>query len=161
MAPGVLKSSSIAALKAAARGSAQSMAGRSAHLTRRLQRGVQALERGARVFQQRVAEVERAAVVRAQHEEAHRLAVELLQHVGDGEEVAQALGHLLVVDVQEAVVHPGLHKGRAAGPFALRDLVLMVRELQVHAAAVDVEGSPSSAQLMAEHSMCQPGRPGP
>ena len=63
-----------------------------------------------------------------------------LQHVADGEEVAQRLGHLLVVDVQEAVVHPVLTNGAAAGAFALRDLVLVVRELQVHAAAVDVEG---------------------
>ena len=54
----------------------------------------------------RVAEVEGAAVVRAQHEEAQRLAVVALQHVADGEEVAQRLGHLLVVDVEEAVVQP-------------------------------------------------------
>ena len=35
-------------------------------------------------------------------------------------------------------------EGLAGGPFALRDLVLVVRELQVHAAAVDVE-------MLAEH----------
>ncbi len=63
-----------------------------------------------------------------------------MQHVADGEEVAQRLGHLLVVDVEEAVVHPVVARRAAAGALALRDLVLVVRELQVHAAAVDVEG---------------------
>ena len=57
----------------------------------------------------------------------------------------------------------------------LRDLVLVVREDEVDAAAMDVEdvlagivafrpppnGSSSFAIDMAEHSMCQPGRPSP
>jgi hypothetical protein len=99
--------------------------------------------------------------VRAQHEEAQRLAVVGLQHVGDGEEVAQRLGHLLVVDVEEAVVHPHVDEAVAVGTLALRDLVLVVRELQVHAAAVDVEVLTQQAHDIAEHSMCQPGRPAP
>ena len=50
---------------------------RAAALARRhaVERGVQAPQRAARVVEVRVAEVERAAVVRAQHEEAQRLAV--------------------------------------------------------------------------------------
>ncbi len=40
-----------------------------------VERRVQASKRGARVVEVHVAEVERAAVVRAQHEEAQRLAV--------------------------------------------------------------------------------------
>jgi hypothetical protein len=48
------------------------------------------------------------------------------------------------------------------GRSALGDLVLVVRELQVDAAAVDVEGLAQDARRhMAEHSMCQPGRPRP
>ena len=39
--------------------------------------------------------------------------------------------------------------------------VLVVREAQVDAAAVDVEGSPRYFRAIAEHSMCQPGRPAP
>ena len=44
---------------------------------------------------------------------------------------------------------------------ALRDLVLVVREDQVDAAAVDVERRAQQCLDIAEHSMCQPGRPRP
>ena len=44
----------------------------------------------------------------------------------------------------------------------LRRLVLVVGEDEVDAAAVDLElDAPSSASAIAEHSMCQPGRPRP
>ena len=111
------------------------------HLDRRhgLQRRVQTLERVARVVQMRIAVVQGAAVVRAQDEEAHGLRVVLLQDLADGEEVAQGLGHLLVVHAHEAVVHPVARQSLAGGAFALGDLVLVVRELQIGAAAVDVE----------------------
>jgi hypothetical protein len=55
------------------------------------------------------------------------------------EEVAERLRHLLVVDAHEAVVHPHVGEAVAGGAAGLRDLVLVVRELEVHAAAVDVE----------------------
>jgi hypothetical protein len=48
-----------------------------------------------------------------------------------------------------------------AGRARLRLLVLVVREAQVDAAAVDVELRPEVLAAIAEHSMCQPGRPGP
>ena len=104
------------------------------------QRRVQALQGLARVVQVGVAVVQRAAVVGAHHEEAQRLRVVALEHVADGEEVAQALGHLLVVHAHETVVHPELRQKLAGGAFALGDLVLVVRELQVCTAAMDVEG---------------------
>ena len=105
----------------------------------RVERGVEPAQRAPRVVEAGVAEVERAAVVRPDHEEADRLAVVALQHVADGEEVAERLRHLLVVDVEQPVVHPDVGERAAARAFALRDLVLVVRELQVLAAAVDVE----------------------
>ena len=81
--------------------------------------------------------------MRADDEEADDLAVELLQHVADGEEVAQRLGHLLAIDLHEAVVQPVAHEALATlgeiGGVALGNLVLVVRELQVGPAAVDVE----------------------
>ena len=59
----------------------------------------------------------------------------------NGDEVAEALRHLLAFDLQEAVVHPdvGHPRGieRAAG---LRDLVLVMRKDEIDSAAVDVEG---------------------
>jgi DNA-binding LytR/AlgR family response regulator len=72
----------------------------------------------------------------------------ILQHVADGEEVAQRLRHLLVVDAHEAVVHPVVDEGVLVRAFGLGDLVLVVRELQVLTAAVDVE---MLAQQVAGH----------
>ena len=74
-----------------------------------------------------------------QHEETDGFTVVVLQHVANGEEIAQRLGHLLVVDVEKAVVQPVIDKRLTGGPFALRDLVFMMRELQIESAAVDVE----------------------
>ena len=83
--------------------------------------------------------VERAAVVARQHEAAHRLGRVALQHAPHRGEVAERLRHLLVVDAHEAVVHPHVHELAAGGGLALGDLVLVVRELEVHAPAVYVE----------------------
>src|SRR5262245_54186979 len=83
--------------------------------------------------------VDRAAVMRAQDEKAHHLGVVFLEDFAHGEEVAERLRHLLLVDLDESVVHPVLHERLVASAFGLRDLILVVRELQVHAAAVDVK----------------------
>jgi hypothetical protein len=67
--------------------------------------------------------------------------------VVEGVEVALALGHLVAVDEQVRAVEPmrgeTLHAGRALG---LRDLVLVVREAEVDAAAVQVEGGAEMLQ---------------
>jgi hypothetical protein len=69
---------------------------------------------------------------------------------------------LRAVHVEHAVVQPEAGEGRAAmRAFALRDFVLVVRELQVDAAAWMSMVSPNVASHIAEHSMCQPGRPRP
>ena len=44
-----------------------------------------------------------------------------------------------MVDVQQAVVCPDHGRADAGRAFTLRDLVLVVRELQVHAATVQIE----------------------
>src|SRR5688500_4249814 len=64
------------------------------------------------------------------------------------EEVAERLRHLLVVDVEEAVVHPDLGELPAGGAAGLRDLVLVMRELEVESAAMDVE---MIAELLRRH----------
>ena len=77
--------------------------------------------------------------MRRQHHKADHLARHaLLQQIMDGEEVAQALGHLLALHLQHFVMQPDIGEfiPRAA---ALRDLVLVVREHQVIAAAMDIE----------------------
>ena len=132
----VLKSSSIAAANraVAAVGSASR---RRRHAA---QRQVQPLERGVGLREALRRVVDRPAVMAGEHEVAHHLGVaHPLEHLAHGEEVAERLRHLLVVHAHEAVVHPDVHELRAAGGAGLRDLVLVVRELEVHAAAVDVE----------------------
>ena len=83
--------------------------------------------------------IQGAAVVRPQNEEAHHFGIVFFQHFANGEEVAQALGHLLVVHTHEAVVHPIIHEATLMRTFTLRDLVLVMGELQVCTATVDVE----------------------
>ena len=62
------------------------------------------------------------------------------QQLVDGDEVAEALRHLLAFDLQEAVVHPDVrHARRAEGAARLGDFVLVMREDEVDAAAVNVE----------------------
>ena len=59
-------------------------------------------------------------------------------------------------------MHPeARQRGAVVQAAALRDLVLMVREHEVETAAMDVERDPEMLLAIAEHSMCQPGRPRP
>src|SRR5690606_9329182 len=80
--------------------------------------------------------------------------------------VAQRLAHLLGADLDEAVVHPVAGETVARG-LGLRDLVLVVREDQVDAAAVDVERRPQilgghrrALQVPAGAAGAPRGRPG-
>mmetsp|Transcript_912 Transcript_912/g.1588 ORF Transcript_912/g.1588 Transcript_912/m.1588 type:complete len:396 (-) Transcript_912:17-1204(-) len=62
-----------------------------------------------------------------------------LQRVLDRDEVLQRLGHLEALDVEVSGVQPVVHPLLAvAATLALRDFVLMVGKLQVHAASVYV-----------------------
>jgi hypothetical protein len=68
-----------------------------------------------------------------------------IEHVANRKKLFERLRHLLVVDVDEAVVHPQLREPAPVAAQRLRDLVLVMRELQVHAAGVNVEVAPSSS----------------
>ena len=62
------------------------------------------------------------------------------QELADGDEVAEALRHLLAFHLQESVVHPDIRHALAAeGAAGLGDLVLVVGEDEVDPAAVNVE----------------------
>jgi len=91
-------------------------------------------------------------------EKAQRFGLVALQHLADGEKVAQALGHFFFIDAHKAVVHPKARQGLAAGAFALGNFVFVVRKLQVGTAAVDVE---RLAQQRAAHgrALDVPARP--
>src|SRR4029077_15161872 len=84
--------------------------------------------------------LERIAVVRPEQIEAEGLGVVAPHQVLDGERVAERLRHLLGGQVPEAVVRPLAHEGPPGRGLRLRDLVLVVREDEILAAAVHVEG---------------------
>ena len=105
----------------------------------------QALFRGLQRF---VAEVECAGVVAHEHEEAHRhggvALVEEFVVAGDEffrrESVAFRLGHFAAVDGEHVSVHPVANGTFAAvGADVLGNFTLVVGELEVHAAAVNVK----------------------
>ena len=77
--------------------------------------------------------------MRADEEEAHRFGREALQDLLDREEVAERLRHLLVVDAHERVMHPVTDERQPGGALGLRDLVLVMRENEVLAAAMEIE----------------------
>ena len=72
---------------------------------------------------------------------AQRLRRVAVQQLVQDADVAHRLGHLGAAHVEHAVVQPEAREQLAAvGAGALRDFVLVVRELQVHAAGMDVDG---------------------
>ena len=103
-----------------------------------------ALERGGGLVERGLRDVEARAVVRGGERVAHDERVAHGEQVVGEHEVAERLRHLLVADRDEAVVHP-VARERVAGRGRLRELVLVVREAQVEAAAVDVELGPEVA----------------
>ena len=88
--------------------------------------------------------------MRLHDEEAHDLSRVFLQNVLDGEEVVFRLRHLLVMDRDEAVVQPVASEAMVVARACLRlcDLVLVMREDEIAAAAVEVE---RLAQILHRH----------
>ena len=77
----------------------------------------------------------------AQHKQPDRFGRRTREHVAQGEEIAQALGHLLAVRpaaFRYAATFSG-EVGARKSAHALRALVLVMRKYQVRAAAVNVE----------------------
>src|SRR5712692_2002765 len=56
----------------------------------------------------------------------------------DDEKMSKSLGNFFT-DAHKAVVHPHIHELFAGRGLALRNLIFMMRELQIHAAAVNIE----------------------
>ena len=93
------------------------------------------------LLQPLVAEIEWAAVMGLEDEEANHLARIFLQNVLDCEEVILRLRHFLVVDGDKAIVEPIARKFHVSVDAWIRlcDLILMMREDQITAAAVEVK----------------------
>src|SRR5438876_1935731 len=73
---------------------------------------------------------------------------EIAQDLTNRDEVPEALRHLLALECNEAVVHPRPGPLPAPRAFADHRLALVMRELQVDAAAMDVEGR---AEVLVRH----------
>ena len=78
------------------------------------------------------------AVVRLQHGQPERPRAVRVERLREGREVAERLRHLLAADLDHPAVDPVACE-RVAGGLGLRALVLVVREHEVVAAAVEVE----------------------
>ena len=87
--------------------------------------------------------------MRAEIDHADHLArIALIQQIAHGKEVAEGFGHLLPLDLQHLVMHPDLREPRLRmGAAALRQFILVMRELQINPAAMNVKGRPQ--QLIA------------
>ena len=91
------------------------------------------------------------AVVAPEHHEAEGKSSVVLDHVLHEDDVPEGLRHLLPADVDEAVMHPVARQGVPVMGPRLGDLVLMMRELQVEAAPVDVDEAPLAAEDRVDH----------
>jgi hypothetical protein len=98
-----------------------------------------AIESRDRLVQPFSGELERAAVVGLQHEQPHDRRRIRLEHVLEQHEVAERLGHLLGVHLQQPAVHPVADERPTRRGFRLGELVLVVREDEVGRTAVYVE----------------------
>ena len=99
----------------------------------------EALRARRRLLHHVVVEVHGLAPEAAEVEDQQRLASPHVEHVAQGHDVAERLRHLRVAELQHAVVHPDARE-RVPDAARLRELVLVVREAEVVAAAVDLEG---------------------
>ena len=61
-------------------------------------------------------------------------------NIADGEKIAQRLGHFLFVDIHESVVDPVFDRRFPRRTAGLGDFIFVMREDQVFAAAMNVEG---------------------
>ena len=84
-------------------------------------------------------EINRAAVMTRQEEQAQNLRLVTFQHLSNGEEVAERLGHFFLIYVYESIVHPVVGETGPKGGFRLGDLVLMVRKNKVFASSVNIK----------------------
>ncbi|OQB90409.1 MAG: hypothetical protein BWX83_00853 [Candidatus Cloacimonetes bacterium ADurb.Bin117] len=83
-----------------------------------------------------------------EEEEANGLGAVPGQDVPRGEEIIEALAHLVAINVQKTIVHPVSGQGFAGEGEGLGEFILVMGENEVGAATVDVEGF---AQILLAH----------
>ena len=77
--------------------------------------------------------------MRRYHKETDRLIAVFFRNISYGEEIAERLRHLNIVNVDISVVHPIICERHAVAALALSDLILMVREDEILTAAMNVD----------------------
>ena len=100
-----------------------------------------------------------AVVTRKQDVAECRQAKPLVEHVLHRVDVADRLRHLLVVDEQVLDVKPEARELLAGRAFALRDLVLVMREHQVDAAGMNVDRRVAEQPQRHGRALDVPARP--
>ncbi len=109
----------------------------------------QAVDRGCGLLKSIKGKVQLVAIGNRGQQKTDRGRLVPLKHqVTQGEEVAQALRHLLAFDQQEARMKPEVREGFSGKRFRLRDFVLVMREDQIFSAGMQIEGF---AQLLHRH----------
>src|SRR3989475_4970563 len=110
-------------------------------------RGPRGLDRGlhrivflARPGEARCVVFDVLAVWGLQQAESNDFAGIIAEDLANRHEVPEALGHLFPLQRDEAVVHPRARPLHAPGTLADHRLALVVRELEIDATSVDVEG---------------------
>ena len=97
------------------------------------------LHAGARLVERALGELERLTVMTRDQVGDHGLAPVPVQGLGELEDVAERLRHLLLGHPDHAVVHPQPGERLPPARLGLGDLVLVVGKDEVHPAAVDRE----------------------
>ena len=89
-----------------------------------------------------VIKIQRTAVMYRQQVEPYYLARILSQYIPDYEKITQRFRHFFIIDGNEAIMHPVSGKRFTRSRFRLGDFILVMRENQILAAAMDINGSP-------------------
>ena len=101
---------------------------------------------------------DRLAIMAAREVHDQRVAPVLVERGVEERDVADRLGHLLALDPHHPVVHPDPRQRLAAGGLGLGDLVLVMGEDEVRAAAVDLEVG-AEDRLRHRRALDVPARP--
>ena len=93
--------------------------------------------------------VDRATILRRNHNITNGLIAKLLCNLANCKEIAERFTHFAVINIDISVMHPIMRKIASISAFRLCNLVLMVRENKVLTTAMDINGL---AQISSCHS---------
>ena len=74
-----------------------------------------------------------------EHKESQNLQIIFFRNFSYGKEISKRFGHLVVVDVQESIMHPVFCKLFSICSFTLCNLILMMREYKVLTTGMNID----------------------